>query len=87
MHEHRFPPVLQPQVRSRTLGDVCCDKVVVQSYSWRIHAVAVRCWWASQGEVPIDCKIEHEQRFVHATAHGVVALRDILDYFDAIAIN
>jgi hypothetical protein len=37
--------------------------------------------------VPIDYTIDHEQRLVHATAHGVVVLQDILDYFDAVAIH
>lgn len=37
--------------------------------------------------MPIDYTIDHEQRLVHATAHGVVVLRDILDYFDAVAIH
>jgi len=37
--------------------------------------------------VPIDYKIDHEQRLVHATTHGVVVLQDILDYFDAVALN
>lgn len=42
------------------------------------------CW---EENVPIDYTIDHEQRLVHATAHGVVVLRDILDYFDAVAIH
>ena len=37
--------------------------------------------------MPIDYTIDHEQRLVHATAHGVVVLQDILDYFDAVSIN
>jgi hypothetical protein len=37
--------------------------------------------------VPIDYAIDHEQRLVHATAHGVVGLQDILDFFDAVSIH
>lgn len=41
-----------------------------------------------EGEhVPIDYTFDHEQRIVNATAHGVVSLQDILDYFDAVTIN
>jgi hypothetical protein len=37
--------------------------------------------------LPIDYKIDHRRRLVHATAHGVLALHDILGYFDAVALN
>lgn len=37
--------------------------------------------------MPIDYKIDHEQRLVHATAHGAVVLQDLLDYFDAVTIH
>jgi hypothetical protein len=36
--------------------------------------------------VPVNHKIDHEKRFVHARAHGVVILQEILDYFDAVVI-
>jgi len=39
-----------------------------------------------EGRVPIDCKIDHDRRFVHATAQGVVVLDEILNYFDAVTI-
>jgi hypothetical protein len=50
-----------------------------------LQTVSRRIWKA--GYVPIDYKIDHEQRLVHATAHGVVVLQDILDYFDAVALH
>ena len=37
--------------------------------------------------MPIDYTFDHERRLVHATAHGVVVLQDILDYFDAVSIH
>jgi hypothetical protein len=37
--------------------------------------------------VPIDYTIDREQRLIHATAHGVVVLQDVLDYFDAVTIH
>ena len=37
--------------------------------------------------MPIDYTFDHEQRIVIATAHGVVSLQELLDYFDAVTIN
>lgn len=37
--------------------------------------------------MPIDYRIDHEHRLVHATAHGVVVLQDILNYFDAVTVQ
>ncbi|HLG47246.1 MAG TPA: hypothetical protein VKY24_13465 [Reyranella sp.] len=37
--------------------------------------------------MPVDYTFDHKNRLVIATAHGQVVLREILDYFDAVAIN
>jgi hypothetical protein len=39
------------------------------------------------GELPVDYRIDHENRFVTVRAHGVVVLKEILDYFDAVAVQ
>lgn len=37
--------------------------------------------------MPIDHKFDHEKRIVSAKAYGSVSLQDLLDYFDAVALN
>ena len=37
--------------------------------------------------MPVEYQIDHENQFVHARAHGVVALGEILEYFDAVTIH
>ena len=37
--------------------------------------------------MPVDFRFDHEHRLVIATAHGRVALQEILDYFDAVTVN
>lgn len=37
--------------------------------------------------MPVDFTFDHENRLVIATAHGLVVLQEILDYFDAVTIN
>jgi hypothetical protein len=37
--------------------------------------------------LPVEFEIDHQDRLVTATAHGVVVLQEILDYFDAISIH
>ena len=39
------------------------------------------------GVLPVDFTIDHAKRFVWVRAHGVVVLQEILDYFDAVAIE
>ena len=39
------------------------------------------------GVLPVDFKIDHTKRFVWVRAHGVVLLREILDYFDALVVE
>jgi hypothetical protein len=36
--------------------------------------------------VPVEYKIDHEKRCIHARAHGQVVLQEILDYFDAVVL-
>jgi hypothetical protein len=40
-----------------------------------------------EGCLPVEYEINHESHFVYARAHGIVALAEILDYFDAITIQ
>ena len=42
---------------------------------------------AGESGVPVEFDIDHEKRFVHARTHGVVLLKEILDYFDAITVQ
>jgi hypothetical protein len=37
--------------------------------------------------VPVDCEIDHASRFVRVSAHGVVLLQEILDYFDTLVVQ
>ena len=37
--------------------------------------------------MPVDFDIDHTKRFVWVRAHGVVLLREILDYFDALVVD
>jgi hypothetical protein len=37
--------------------------------------------------LPVDFEIDHTKRFVRVKAHGVVLLQEILDYFDALAVQ
>lgn len=37
--------------------------------------------------MPVDFDIDHQKRFVHARAHGIVVLQEILDYFDAVTLQ
>jgi hypothetical protein len=37
--------------------------------------------------VPVEYEIDHETRFVYARARGIVVLSEILEYFDAVAIQ
>jgi hypothetical protein len=39
------------------------------------------------GRLPVDYQIDHEKRFVTVRAHGVVVLKEILDYFDALVVQ
>jgi len=37
--------------------------------------------------LPVDYSIDHEKKLVTARAHGVVVLKEILDYFDAVTVQ
>src|SRR3954464_3097515 len=37
--------------------------------------------------VPLHYKIDHDHRIVHATMQGLVVLKDLLDYFDAVTVQ
>lgn len=37
--------------------------------------------------MPVEFDIDHQKRFVYARTHGVVLLKEILDYFDAVTIQ
>jgi hypothetical protein len=60
------------QHRSRPFVDRRCP--------WLHHPLRRRC-------LPVEYQIDHETRFVYARALGIVVLAEILDYFDAIAIQ
>ena len=37
--------------------------------------------------MPLTFRIDHDKRFVHATAKGRVVLKDVEDYFDALMVQ
>ena len=37
--------------------------------------------------MPVDYSIDHEKKLVTARAHGLVTLKEILDYFDAVTVQ
>ena len=48
--------------------------------------IGVPVTWETWG-LPVDFEIDHTKRFVRVRAHGVVILREILDFFDALVVQ